>query len=37
MSHDPDMIFIEALLAAGRVPAPADISAETDWQRLANA
>ena len=37
MNHDPEMIFIEALLAAGQMPAPADISAETDWQQLANA
>ena len=37
MSHDPEMIFIEALLATGQLPAPADISAETDWQQLANA
>ena len=37
MNHDPEMIFIETLLATGRMPAPADISAETDWQQLANA
>ncbi|MBW3130702.1 FAD-dependent oxidoreductase [Hymenobacter profundi] len=36
MNHDPDMIYIEALLAANKMPAPADISEETNWQKLAN-
>ena len=35
MNHDPEMIFIEALLATGRMPAPADITPATDWQQLA--
>ena len=35
MNHDPDMIYIETLLAANKMPTPTDISADTNWQQLA--
>jgi len=35
MNHDPEMIYIEALLAAGKMPNAADISEDTNWQALA--